>query len=415
MKTVVFIETNFSGLDAIRYCNEAGYRSVLVTDSVERFRKWFPASVLYKLDLADAIVSVDDSNDFEQVRAAIEKQIGQIDALLTFAEIRTAVTAKLCAHLGLRGADPEAIAIAQDKHRFRQVLQERGVDSVKAVRIETVEELRLLGESMTFPCFLKPVQGHSSIGAILCASKSDIESVVARLSTISEDWISTAFVGEEFLSGDLVSVEMLTTPAGEHQLVGISDRDVVHGSVEIGASFPLLNENLREIQSKACSALDAIGYNFGPSHIEIIVTADGPHLVEVNTRVGGSGHSIMLDLASGHSIVGDCIELCLGSLISQRPLYEPHQGVAWKCLVSELEGVIASLPSVESIKHNFPSVREVWLHHEVGDSIDGTHSNYSWILQVMCVGRDQQEAKSNAAQVIDFASQRTAIKQQETA
>ena len=95
MKTVVFIETNFSGLDAIRYCNEVGYRSVLVTDSFERFTKWFPASVLYKLDLADFIVSVDDSNDFEQVRFVLEKQVGEIDAMLTFAEIRTAVTARL--------------------------------------------------------------------------------------------------------------------------------------------------------------------------------------------------------------------------------------------------------------------------------------------------------------------------------
>lgn len=51
MKIVVFIETNFSGLDAIRYCREVGYKAILVTDSFERFRKWFPASVLHKLEL----------------------------------------------------------------------------------------------------------------------------------------------------------------------------------------------------------------------------------------------------------------------------------------------------------------------------------------------------------------------------
>lgn len=415
MKTVVFIETNFSGLDAIRYCNEVGYRSILVTDSFARFRKWFPAAVMYKLDLADLIVSVDDSNDFDQVRAALEGQVGQIDALLTFAEIRTAVTAKLCAHLGLRGTNPEAIAIAQDKHRFRQVLLERGADSVRAVRIEAAEELRSLAGKISFPCFLKPVQGHSSIGAMVCASETEIESVVARLSAISEDWISAAFVVEEFLIGDLVSVEMLTTAAGEHQLVGVSDRDVVHGSVEIGASFPLRNEHMHAVHAKACAALDAIGYDFGPSHIEIIVATDGPHLVEVNTRVGGSGHSIMLDLASGRSIVGDCIELCLGRLVLQRQIYDPQQGAAWKCLVSEAEGVLTNLPSVDAIKHSFPSVTEVWLHHDVGDQIDGTQSNYSWVLQVMCVGRDQQEAKRNAAQAIEFVSQRTVIEQRVTA
>lgn len=409
MKTIVFIETNFSGLDAIRYCREMGYRAVLVTDSFERFRKWFPASVLYKLDLADAIVSVDNSNDFEQVSIALKEQVGEFDALLTFAEIRTAVTAKLCDYFGLRGSNPESITIAQDKYRFRQILLEHGADTVRAVRINTVEELRSLAGKISFPCFIKPVQGHSSIGAMVCDSETDIESVVTRLSEISEDWISAAFIVEEFLSGPLVSVEMLTTAEGEHQLVGISDRDVVHGSVEIGASFPLLNGQLAAVHTKACAALNAIGYDFGPSHIEIITTTDGPHLVEVNTRVGGSGHSIMLDLATGRSIVGDCIELCLGNLPTQRPLYEAQQGAAWKCLVSDAEGELVSLPSVEAIKHSFPSVREVWMHHQVGDYINGTQSNYSWLLQVMCIGKNQKEAKHNATQVIDFVSKRTAI------
>ncbi|MFR0687902.1 ATP-grasp domain-containing protein [Enterobacterales bacterium AE_CKDN230030158-1A_HGKHYDSX7] len=411
MKTIVFIETNFSGLDAIRYCNESGYRAVLVTDSIERLHKWFPASVLYKLDLADVIIPVADSNDFDAVRKVLEEQIGHIDALLTFAEIRTAVTARLCAHFDLRGADPKAIEIAQDKYRFRQVLREWGADNVQAVRIESPEELRSLVGTVTFPCFLKPVQGHSSIGAVLCSSESKIESVIEQLGAISEDWISSAFVVEEFLCGALVSVEMLTSAIGDHHLVGLSDRDVVHGSVEIGASFPLRNSSSQAVLEKARSALDAIGYDFGPSHIEIMLTDDGPHLVEVNTRVGGSGHSIMLDLATSRSIVGDCIELCLGNLDTTGVLYEPQQGAAWKCLVSDAQGVLASLPSIESVRHSFPSVREVWLHQEVGDVIEGTQSNYSWILQVMCVGRDQADAKANAAQVIEFVAQRVVIEQ----
>ena len=56
MKTVVFIETNFSGLDAIAYCKQQRYRSVLVTDNFERFRKWFPASSLQRLDLVDKVI-----------------------------------------------------------------------------------------------------------------------------------------------------------------------------------------------------------------------------------------------------------------------------------------------------------------------------------------------------------------------
>jgi biotin carboxylase len=411
MKTIVFIETNFSGLDAIRYCSENGYHSILITDNLARFKKWFPASCLYKLEMANEIITVNNSNDFEALRDILTKRVEKIDAILTFAEIRTAITARLCMHFDLRGTDPTAIEMAQDKYFFRKVMLEKGVDTVKAKRIESVDQLRSVKNSLSFPCFLKPTQGHSSIGAIACMKESDIEAVIAKLETVSEDWISSDYVIEDYLSGRLVSIEMLTVGPGDHLLVGISDRDVIQDSVEIGASFPLIDEHLEEIQTIARCALDAIGYNFGPSHIEIILSDTGPHLVELNSRVGGSGHNVMLDLSTERSIVGDCIELCLDNLPKTRPLYQPVQGAAWRCLVSDTIGTLASLPSIEAIKHSFSSVREVWFHHEIGSHIGVIDSNYSWIVQVMCVGRDQQEAKKNASQVINYISQRIVIEQ----
>ncbi|MFC4160302.1 ATP-grasp domain-containing protein [Chitinimonas lacunae] len=408
MKTVVFIETNFSGLDAIRYCTEKGYRAVLVTDSFERFRKWFPASCLYKLDLAHMVIQVKNSNDFDEVRQTLQEKLESIDALLTFAEIRTKVAARLCKAFGLRGANLEAIEIAQDKHRFRQVLLERGADTVKSRRIEHISELATLRDQIEYPCFLKPLQGHSSIGAVVCEDASKVDAIVASLSGISEDWISSAFVVEDYLKGQLVSVEMLTTGPGQHQVVGVADRDVIKDSIEVGSSFPLLNEHREAVVRKASQALDAIGYHFGPSHTEIILTDSGPHLVEVNTRVGGSGHSVMLDLSTARSIVGDCIELCLGNLPDTSPLYGIKQGAAWKCFVSDAVGTITHLPTLEAIKRN-PGVEEVWLHHEQGDEIKDLNSNYSWIVQVMCTGADQQEAKRNAARAIDFVAEHTVI------
>jgi biotin carboxylase len=408
MKTVVFIETNFSGLDAIRYCKEKGYRSVLVTDSFDRFRKWFPASCLYKLDLADVVITVKNSNDFDEVRQALRDRLDSIDALMTFAEIRTRVAARLCQELGLRGANPEAIAVSQNKCRFRQALLERGADTVRCFEIDRVELLPTLKGRINFPCFLKPVQGHSSIGAMACRSEAEIEGVVAALRGIDEDWISPAFVVEDYLEGDLVSVEMLTLGPGQHQVVGIADRDVVKGSIEIGSSFPLVDGRRAAVERKARAALDAIGYDFGPSHTEIMVTETGPHLVEVNTRVGGSGHSVMLDLATSRSIVGDCVELCLGTLVRSDPLYRPSRGAAWKCFVSPATGTISSMPSVDAIKGH-PGVEEVWLHHEVGDEVKGLDSNYSWIVQVMCTGGDQPEAKRNAARAIEFVAAHTVI------
>lgn len=408
MATVVFIETNFSGLEAILYCKERGYRIVLVSDSVERFKKWFPESTMYILDKVDQLISVPNSNDFDAVAEVLLREVGEFDALLTFAEIRTLVTARLAKHFGLPGANPEAIRLAQDKFQFRKVLLAKGVDNVQCQLIDSARNLLDIKNEIRYPCFLKPVQGHSSIGAVVCKTIDDAERISTELSAINEDWISSAFVVEDYLEGNLYSVEVLTTAPGEHHVVGISDRDVVNDSVEVGASFPFLSPLSERIEQKACAALDAIDYTFGPSHIEIIVQDGEPHLVEVNVRVGGSGHSFMLALATSRSIVGDCIELCLGNLNTESKIYEHTQGAAWKCYVSEQIGFIKNLPSEDEIKSKF-NVEHVWLHRQVGDEVSTLNSNYNWIIQVMCRGKDREEAKLNAGSVIHYVTQQTVI------
>lgn len=412
MATVVFVETNFSGLDAILYCKKQGYKTVLVSDSADRFKKWFPESTLYILDEVDQFVSVSDSNSLDIVTAALDAEVAEIDAILTFAEIRTLITAKLAKHYGLRGADPEAIKLAQDKFTFRNVMHEKGVDNVKCQLIQNANDLVLAKDDITFPCFLKPVQGHSSIGAMVCHKKEDVDHVVAVLNEIDEDWISEAYVVEDYLKGELYSVEILTTAPGQHQVVGISDRDVICDSVEIGSSFPFCSNLSEKIEEKACAALDAIGYDFGPSHIEIIAQNNEAHIVEVNVRVGGSGHSIMLALATSRSIVGDYVELCLGSLMPDKNMYQPTHGAAWKCFVSNRPGKIVSLPTEHEIKKLFP-IEHFWIHKPLGEKINASLSNYNWIAQVMCQGADQQEAKKNADKVINYVAEHSLIEQVE--
>jgi len=407
-KTVVFIETNFSGLYAIEYCRNQQYNTVLITDSYERFKKWFPDSALCKLDLVNQIIKVSDSNDVTEVLNVIRNQIGDVDAVVTFAEIRTKTTAMLCRELGLKGSNVEAIELAQNKYQFRQTLRDKGVEAVESLQFNP-SDMALLDEStIPFPCFIKPVQGHSSIGAAVCYSMADIRRTMDLLAKTAEDCISSSVVIEEYLIGNLLSVEILTTSAGQHQIVGISDRDIIQQSIEIGASFPLRHPFQDAIEKKACAALDAIGYDFGASHVELIMTKNGPYLVEVNTRVGGSGHSVMLDLATARSIVGDCIELSLGQLQVATTLYNHVQGAAWKCFVYPSGGLIKARPTLASIKEQ-AGVTDVWFHHDVGDEVGQLNSNFHWVAQVMCTGKEQLDAKNNAHAAIDFIAANTII------
>lgn len=401
MKTIVFIETNFSGLDALTYCRSKDYKSILVTDNPERFNDWFPKSVLHKINSASEILKVKNSNDFDELKKVLS-QIPHIDAILTFAEIRTLVVARLSEYFGLKGTPVAAVELAQDKFRFRQKMNETQVDILYSQYLESIEDLIALKSSLKYPFFIKPAHGHSSIGAMVCQSEDKLMEVYHKLRKIHSEGISKSFVVDEYLDGPLYSVEMFTTALSQHQVLGISDRRLIASSIEIGATFPVHPHMHESMIRLAKSALNAIGYSFGASHVEMILTPNGPHLVEVNTRMGGSGHSVMLDHALERSIPGDCVELHLGTHDTRSDLYQPKLAASWQCFTNSQAGSIKKLADTQKIK-DLPGIIEVWNHHEEGDILKDLDSNFNWITQVMSVGSDADIARSRALHAVAFA------------
>src|SRR5207244_3567805 len=71
--------------------------------------------------------------------------------------------------------------------------------------------------------------------------------------------------------------------------------------VELGHTHPssLAPATLERIEALTLQVLDAVGHRYGPSHTEIIVTADGPKLVETHTRTGGDRIFEIVELVHG--------------------------------------------------------------------------------------------------------------------
>ncbi|MCG5216042.1 ATP-grasp domain-containing protein [Streptosporangium soli] len=120
---------------------------------------------------------------------------------------------------------------------------------------------------------------------------------------------------EEFLRGPAYSVETLTVE-GRHHVAGIW-----------GKTAPLdLAENLRSLPGPGRAAitdlvtafLDATGYRFGPAHTEVILTGDGPLMVESQARLGDARV-----LATIESVTGLDMEAALFRTMAGRPLDFP--------------------------------------------------------------------------------------------
>ncbi len=90
------------------------------------------------------------------------------------------------------------------------------------------------------------------------------------------------------LIGNEYSVESFSDN-GKHHILGITQKFVNDNYIESGHLFPaqLSIQQTKEINNYICECLNLLGFVSGPAHSELILTEEGPVLIESHTRVGG--------------------------------------------------------------------------------------------------------------------------------
>jgi biotin carboxylase len=87
-------------------------------------------------------------------------------------------------------------------------------------------------------------------------------------------------------------------------LLGLTDRvlSVPPGFAELAWSFPveLSAATVEQVRQASADVLDAVGFTSGPAHVELVLTVDGPRVVEINPRMAGRGLSYLISELSGY-------------------------------------------------------------------------------------------------------------------
>jgi biotin carboxylase len=409
MRNVVLIDTNFTGLDAIAQLCAAGHRVILITKSTAQLKAILPSESLRVLDRLSETFETPDTNDFSALAALITElaRTRKIDAIYTFAQPRTIVASRLARHFGLPGADPRAVETASRKDLLRQTLAR---EAISPVRYAHCPDLSHLAEAVTqvgLPCIVKPCQGHSSIGVQRIASLPDLPTVTRRLMELASVDASRDFLVEELLEGPLFSVESITIGPGEHFLLGMCDRILSDAFVELGATFPVRIADEEACFSVVKAALDAIGFDLGPCHTEVIVTENGPRIVEINPRAGGAGISRLIEKAyPGRKLPLEIVELILGRKPDRFPA--SASTFSMRSVLIEKEGTIRGLPSREELLA-CPGLLDVWFHKNEGDSYRPVTSNFSWILTLLSGPSPGLTSRETAETAAKYAEARIVI------
>lgn len=389
MKKIMILGASILQLPAIEKALAMGLQVVVVDMNPDAVGMRLPG----------VISEVVSTIDIPAVVATAKKH--RVDGVLTLAsDMPMRSVAAVAKELGLVGITDDTALKATNKAIMRQALKDASVPVPKFFKVSSKEEYDAAVSSFTVPFIVKPADNSGSRGIYKIADLNYRE-LIEEAYTYSKQYSRNGdVVVEEYMSGPEVSVETLTVD-GECHVIQITDK-ITTGAphfVEMGHAQPtrLLGDIPAKIAEVAKAANKAIGITSGPSHTEIIVTNEGPKIVELGARLGGDCITThLVPLSTGVDMVECCIKIALGKEPDIQPKFSKGSAIRY---FEQTAGVVKRIGGIEEAL-KIPGVKQISIVHGVGEQITEIDSSAARMGFVVV----QQETAFDAAQLCEKVS-----------
>ncbi|MBM4311226.1 MAG: ATP-grasp domain-containing protein [Deltaproteobacteria bacterium] len=274
--------------------------------------------------------------------------------------------------LGLPGISPETALKATDKGEMIKAFKSHGVEAPWFFIVISKDDLNNVKPNITFPCIMKPTDNAGSRGVMLVTSPADVDSAYAYSRQHSR---SGAVIIEEYLNGREVSVEIMVVQGMVH-ILAVTDKLTTGAPhfVEMGHCQPsqLPDQDLKKIKDLAKRAVRAVGIESGPAHVEIMLTREGPKMIELGARMGGDCiTSHLVPLSTGIDMVKATIEVATGQLPDLAPKFNRGSAIRY-CDIRQ--GTIVGITGVAEAK-KISGIQEIVFTKKAGDRIGAIKSS----------------------------------------
>ena len=391
MKKVLILGASILQLPAIRKAKELGYY-VGVADYNPKAIGIAEADEYFNVSTIDVDGVVNVAQEFKP------------DGIITLAtDMPMRAVAKACEVCGLHGISFDTAIKATDKGEMIKAFEAADVEHPWYYIVPSQPELATVINKITYPCIMKPTDNAGSRGVVLCRSREELESEYEYSHNASR---GGAVIIEEYLQGPEFSIEVMVVN-GEPHVIQITDKLTTGAPhfVEMGHSQPTRQneENQTKIKDLACRAVKAVGIHIGPAHVEMILTENGPKMVELGARMGGDCITThLVPLSTGIDMVGCTIKLACGEKIDIEPKINKGSAIRY---FDAHNGEIKAIEGVEAAK-KIPGVHEISIVHRVGETIGEIGSSTDRVGFVIA----QEETAEAAIKVCEKAMRTIVIK-----
>ena len=306
--------------------------------------------------------------------------------------------------------------LLRDKFSVRERLQQAGLLQPPFQLATTTQELKSAVTSLGLPVLIKPSDGYGSQNIVTLKTPEDLNPLFSPLEIMlpsrADYGLGVAandrLLVERYMTGQMVGCDVFTSK-GQHEFLGVNEKLMYPPpsfAIRGGCFTPYDAKNPTHecLKDYVFAALDAVNFNHGATHIEIMLTDQGPQLVEINPRIVGAKIGRLVSFALGRSIYKDLIDLHLGhwglaNTATPAPVDQIPTPLfaATRWVVAHTRGRIVSidLPSWED-----PNIRCVEILKQVGDWVSPPFENADRIGYVMAVGATKTLAENLAEKFV---------------
>lgn len=278
-------------------------------------------------ELADEYVNASTTDREQVLQIAKEKKA---DYVFAYASDPAASTAAYVSDkLGLPGNSFESVKILSEKHLFRQLLRECGLNCPKTLNLRENEVERINSIDIDYPVIVKPVDSSGSKGVKLVRSFSEFQdaaeyavSFSKKKQIIIEEYINSVN-GDIHGDGFVTDGKLTFSYTGDH---------IYNHSVNpfnpVGTTWPskISQSYLEQINTNLQTALDKSGFKNGSINIEARINDKGEiYIMEIGPRGGGHFVPRLIHFATEFDIIQASLSAAMGQTVK---VPETKKGIA---------------------------------------------------------------------------------------
>jgi biotin carboxylase len=351
------------------------------------------------------VVSTYDVDAMVEAALAFDRTERSIDGVLSVATDVPLTVATVAQALGLPGIPLEAARIAMDKVLMMERLSEAGIKVPEFRLVRGLEELRQFAGTSKDTLVVKPVDSRGARGVLRVMAGDDLEFAYNHALEHSP---SGRVIVEKCIEGHQVSTESVLLE-GAAYTPGFSDRNYEELErfapyvIEDGGQQPsfMFDSDRAAISELAVAAGRALGIKKGIVKGDMVLSANGPMVIEIAPRLSGGWFCTdQIPLSTGVDVVGAAIKLALGDEVTESELTPTKNiGVAIRYFFSE-PGRVVDIKNVSKFD-NTEWVHKLGFFVAKGDEV-GRVSNHTCRLGfVITKGATRDEAVSRAREVVE--------------